>query len=283
MENPLVTVYITTKNRPQLLKRAVDSVLEQSYQRIELIVVDDGSTQETAEYLTQPNLCARVTTIRHTSSKGACASRNAAINAANGSCITGLDDDDYFARDRIQSFVDAWVGVADGYSALFSNFEVKTRGGVKRIELPIVVTSDTLKRQNAMGCQIFTNTLWLRDIGGFDEDMPAWQDYETWFRLVERFGPALNTGLFTYTVDTTHEHERISSSLADRFATAHEKFMCKHRSSFDESQAEIFRLNLLAYPQVNFGIKELVSGFKKSLPVGRRYLERYLAKKFKSF
>ncbi|MCG2794063.1 MAG: glycosyltransferase [Weeksellaceae bacterium] len=94
MENPKVTIYIPTKNRLALLKKAVDSVLRQTYTNWELIVVNDASTDGTKDYLDDLSKSnPKVKVIHHHESLGACVSRNDAIFSATGTFITGLDDD----------------------------------------------------------------------------------------------------------------------------------------------------------------------------------------------
>lgn len=92
----LVTIYIPTKNRLDLLKRAIKSVRDQTYSNIELIVVDDGSKDGTREYLEKEHEAGLLRAIFHQESLGACVARNAAIELSQGEFITGLDDDDYF-------------------------------------------------------------------------------------------------------------------------------------------------------------------------------------------
>lgn len=96
MNFPLVSVYIPTRNRSKLLHRAVHSVLEQSYDNFEVIIVDDGSTDETytiAKELENQNK--NIIVLRNEIARGACVSRNLAISHSKGEYITGLDDDDY--------------------------------------------------------------------------------------------------------------------------------------------------------------------------------------------
>ena len=100
-EKPLITVYIPTHNRSILLKRAVDSVLRQTYENFEIIICDDGSSDNTADYLVDlASRDHRVKFIRNNEPKGACFSRNRCIELAKGEFITGLDDDDEFVENR---------------------------------------------------------------------------------------------------------------------------------------------------------------------------------------
>jgi glycosyltransferase involved in cell wall biosynthesis len=122
----LVTVYIPTYNRLQLLQRAVDSVLDQTYQNIELIIVDDNSNDGTKDYLTElAKKDHRVNFKINTLNLGASASRNKAIQAARGEFITGLDDDDYFMQRRIEEFLDVWRIKKPMTVALFTSVSKK--------------------------------------------------------------------------------------------------------------------------------------------------------------
>ena len=110
MNNPLVTVYIPTYNRKFLLERAILSVLNQTYHNIEVIVVDDGSIDGTRELLVEmAKKDNRLHYYFKENNSGACKSRNIAIANANGFFITGLDDDDYFEKNRVESFVEYFL------------------------------------------------------------------------------------------------------------------------------------------------------------------------------
>ena len=99
-----VGIYIPSKNRLELLKKAIDSVLSQSYQNFKICVVDDGSTDGTFEYLRNLNH-PKITFIRNDESIGACASRNKAIAHLETDLVTGLDDDDVFLPSRLEDLL----------------------------------------------------------------------------------------------------------------------------------------------------------------------------------
>lgn len=104
----LVSVYIVTMNRLNLFQRALESVLCQDYNQLEIIIVDNGSSDGTVEYIR--SLADFINGVRIVSfllpeNKGACYARNYAIKNANGHFITGLDDDDYFTPNRISAFM----------------------------------------------------------------------------------------------------------------------------------------------------------------------------------
>jgi glycosyltransferase involved in cell wall biosynthesis len=109
----LVSIYMPTKNRLDMLKAAVESVRNQSYENVELIVVDEASTDGTAEYLKSiSEVDSRIKVFRNEISRGACYARNIAIRASNGEFITGLDDDDEFKCNHISALVDYWYLLA---------------------------------------------------------------------------------------------------------------------------------------------------------------------------
>ena len=123
-----VTIYVPTKNRVDLLKRAVDSVQAQTYTNWELIVVNDASTDGTYQYL-EDIKSSKIKVIHQPESQGACVARNLAINSATGDFVTGLDDDDYFEPNRLQLFIDGWKAKPENVSVLFEGRKKKKRGG----------------------------------------------------------------------------------------------------------------------------------------------------------
>lgn len=216
---PLVTVYIPTYNRLNLLRRAVKSVLNQDYQNIELIVVDDGSSDGTAEYLMElAGKEARVRYFINQKNSGACVSRNRAIFAANGEFITGLDDDDYFFPNRISLFVAGWRCRDQDTVALFTNSFFKKRSGkVLRTKRKNKVGKVCLFEMNHVGNQVYLPTETIRSIGGFDESLPAWQDYDCWLRVLQSESDSMElVEAASYMVDICHEHPRIGMSSREK-------------------------------------------------------------------
>ena len=101
MEKKIVSVVITTKNRKDLLLRAINSVRNQTYKEIEIIVVDDASTDGTREICENMDDLVYVY-IPLNESKGGNYARNLGIKTANGEYIAFLDDDDYWEVSKIQ-------------------------------------------------------------------------------------------------------------------------------------------------------------------------------------
>ena len=105
---PLVTVYIPTRNRLELLLRAIQSCLAQSFADFEIIVVDDASDQSIRGQIAAiADLDPRIKVMQLDVPQGACAARNLAISHATGKYLTGLDDDDEFMPQRLQQLLDS--------------------------------------------------------------------------------------------------------------------------------------------------------------------------------
>lgn len=220
---PEITVYMPTKNRAQLMKRAAESVLSQTFTRFELIIVDDGSTDETAELLAL--LCAdpRVRVFSNDKS-GACSARNLAISEARGRYITGLDDDDYFLPERLAQFYKN----KDINAAFLCASSIWHYGGFQRVidAKPGFFSLQDQLSYNEASNQVFVLTERLRDIEGFDESFVACQDYDTWTRLMIAYGDAYRLPTPTYVVDDNSGCQRMIDN--PNSVKGYEQFLAKH-------------------------------------------------------
>ena len=217
----LVSVYVTTFNRASMLSRALDSVVSQTYRPIEVIVVNDCSADNTEvlvlDYIDQhQSEELRFKYIRLPENRGACHARNRAIEEASGVFITGLDDDDEFRPDRISELLLSWE---ERYVALCTVIAVDNdQGNISYLSKGVgEISLDKLLDKNLVGSQIFTRTEWMRQAGGFDVAFPAWQDYETWVRILLTFQPKpiLKIGTDSYVQHTGHDGPRITSKTKD--------------------------------------------------------------------
>lgn len=207
---PSVAVYIPTKNRLKLLKRAVDSVLSQTFSDWELIIVDDGSDDGTAEYLMSlKSSDLRVKSIFNDRSIGACASRNRAIEAAESKLVTGLDDDDEFLPKRLETMLAEY---SDDYAFICTSLYWITEHSKRPIlEGDQILTLKSELNRNHSGNQVLVRKDRILSIGGFDSDFPSLQDYDCFVRLIEAYGPAKRIGVPLMNIFIAHEYQRISS------------------------------------------------------------------------
>lgn len=264
---PLVTIYMPTYNRVELLQRAVHSVLKQDYTNIELIVVDDNSKDGTHAYLAKmANEDSRFRYFINEKNSGACVSRNRAIFEANGEFITGLDDDDYFLDSHISGFVQNCNLLEHKYIALYSNtyikYKLESDDNLKLMKYRKIKSCShrQLLTGNWIGNQVFTKTDFLKEIGGFEESLPAWQDLECWYRLLKHYKrKACLIPQSTYTVDLSHPHERITTKKNTARLIAYNVICNKHQLSFGQRET----LKLLLKPDESISLRtiSILSGF----------------------
>lgn len=230
---PLISVYIPTYNRLELLKRAVQSVQNQTYKNFEIIIVDDNSSDGTQDFLVGlAKVDSRIRYFFKDRNSGACVSRNIAINLAQGELITGLDDDDYFLPHRLEFFLDYWVNKKreDSIALFTSNIKSEKSNQAKEHSLfsKKYFKKDDLLFANYVGNQIFTETKTLRQVSGFDESFCMWQDLELWYRVGD-LGNFEHVDKPTYFFDTSHLYGRISEAKSEKIFKTVEQFSEKNQ------------------------------------------------------
>lgn len=274
---PLVTVYIPTHNRINLLLRALKTVLTQTYTRIEIIIVDDGSIDDTEKQLAPYINTQQIRYFKNHKAQGACYSRNLAIEHAQGDYITGLDDDDEFTPNRIEQFVQA-LNLFPSYAFYFTGYQLKDPNRIRTWSSASNIESHAnILKRNRIGNQIFIEKTKLLAVDGFDISLPAWQDHDLWIRLSQKYGPAKKVDNTSYIVDRSHEHERISTNL-QKIKAAHDFFEKKHTAYQSNRFKPFLRLNYLQYPGNSFSISEYLSLL--FTPAGKRATKVFFEKQF---
>jgi glycosyltransferase involved in cell wall biosynthesis len=190
MSCPLISAIIPVFNRPELVKRAINSILSQTYKNFEIIVVDDGSTDETPVVLN--NYCDKIKVIR-TENFGVSAARNTAVKSAFGKYIAFLDSDDEWKKDKLQKQLDHLIQynykvtqteeiwIKDG------KFKNKTKKHIKPVDDIFLPSLDIC--MVSPSAVMMEKTLY-EEYGGFDETLAVCEDYDLWLRmsLNEKFG-----------------------------------------------------------------------------------------------
>ena len=188
LKKPLVSVIIPTFNRGWIVKEAIDSVLEQDFSDYELIVVDDGSDDNTPAIL---KAYGKKITVLHQPNKGVSAARNRGIAAAAGRLIAFLDSDDLwlprklaaqvkFFKDHPETVINQtqehWI--RDGVRVNPKKKHHKFSGMIfeKSLALCLVSPSAVMIQKSLFGT-----------VGVFDEDLPACEDYDLWLRISCRY------------------------------------------------------------------------------------------------
>lgn len=185
----LVSVIIPTYKGTTNLKRAIDSVLNQSYRNIEVIVVDDNNP-DTIDRINTSNIMEsynldNVFYIKHEYNKNGSAARNSGFMVSKGDFIALLDDDDYFSKSKIEDQVSFFVNNLK-YEAVYCWYTMKNN-----IVKP-KLTGSLAKEVLLLKTRIVTPSLMIRretfkELNGFDETYERHQDYEFLIRFFEKY------------------------------------------------------------------------------------------------
>lgn len=197
MTPPTVSVYLPTRNRSSLVVEAARSVLNQTFRDLELVIADDASDDDTPQTLARlAESDSRVRIVRSSRRLGPSAIRNLAVDVARGHLITGIDDDDLMLPRRIDDLVRA----AARYDSLIcTGFYVERNGRRRALNVPRrTITLDALFHFNYIGNQALLQRRKFIELGGFDENLSASEDYDLWTRAVDRYGPGLRIRSVSY-------------------------------------------------------------------------------------
>jgi glycosyltransferase involved in cell wall biosynthesis len=185
---PAVSVIIPTYNRAGMLERAIDSVLSQTWQDFELLIVDDGSTDNTADlikayqgsiiYIQQEN-------------RGAAAARNTGIRAAQTDLLAFLYSDDWYIKEKLELQFNAMLA-NPAYLVSHTQEKWLRRGKhLNQKKRHRKEDGDLFDRCLEL-CAVGMSTIMARrqlfaEIGMFDESLPCCEDYDLWLRVASRY------------------------------------------------------------------------------------------------
>lgn len=194
MENDLVSIIITTCNGDQRLVRAINSALRQSYNNIEIIVVDDNgifsvNQKRTEKLISQFIESGQIKYIVHGENKNGAAARNTGVSNSSGKYIALLDDDDIYFPDRISKLIQ--LINSGNYAAAYSDVVFTYNGKPERIMEAERngFTAEQLLLDSSLlgtGSNIFVRKNYYELINGFDESYTRYQDLEFMIRLLEK-------------------------------------------------------------------------------------------------
>lgn len=187
-DHPLVSVIIPTHDRLALLMEAIGSVRAQRYAPVELIVVDDGSTDGTWERLrAEPGL--RPLRIDHTGRPGAV--RNAGVAVATGDYLAFLDSDDLWMPDKLALQMELLrerpeVPIVHSRELWLRDGHPVSQAG-QRHRRSGWLFADAVRKCIVGPSTVVLHRAVLRAVGGFREDLEIAEDYELWLRVTARF------------------------------------------------------------------------------------------------
>jgi glycosyltransferase involved in cell wall biosynthesis len=184
---PDITVVLPTRNRRAMLARTLGAVLAQRDVDLEVVVVDEASTDDTPAFLAALG-DPRVRCVRHDQPQGVSAARNRGLAEARGRWVAFTDDDDLWAPDKLAAQIDAlartpgarWSGV--GAVTVDADLQVLNSQHAP-IELDVGGISLVYNMVPGGGSGVLVETALAREVGGFDPSLSMIADWEMWIRL----------------------------------------------------------------------------------------------------
>ncbi len=197
--NELVSVIIPTYKRPTTLKRAIDSVLNQTYKNVEVVVADDNGIGtegglDTEAVMQEYKNDSRVKYVQHEVNINGSAARNSGFRKSEGEFIMFLDDDDEFLPDKVSSQIEKLRSLDASWGACYSKYirvaqdgkKIVSKSGEKR-EGDLLV--EELKRNLFVGAgsNLMVRRSIVEEVGGFNENFLRNQDMEFLVKILKKY------------------------------------------------------------------------------------------------
>ena len=195
-EHPVVSIVVVCYNQAQYLGEAIESALAQTYQFVEILVVDDGSTDETAQVAAA---FPRVHYL-HQSNRGLPAARNTGLRRSTGEYIVFLDADDRLLPDAVQQGMHCFGDFPDSAFVSGSYRNMFSDGSPAPTDPQQLVEADHychMLQGNYIG--MHAGVMYRREkiaaVGGFREDLRACEDYELYLRVMRNWPVRVHSGI----------------------------------------------------------------------------------------
>ena len=231
--DPLVSVVVPTYGRPETVLDALDSVATQTYDNIEVVVVDDHSPEPVEPRLRELSFDVQLRCLRHEENKGANAARNTGLRAAAGEFVAFLDDDDVWTSEVVEREVRTFLEGGDSVGVVYTGSIMQNGDGEVIGTYTPEVSGDVLTdlfcgRRIAPFSNIMVRASAIEDAGVLDERFPSLQDREWYFRLAQHceFEPVREP----LVVHRTDDDARISDDFESKRDVSYPLLVEKHRS-----------------------------------------------------
>ncbi|AGB38422.1 glycosyl transferase [Natronococcus occultus SP4] len=240
-----VSIVIPTYNRASVVGRAIDSALAQTCDDLEVIVVDDGSTDGTAAVLESYG-DDRLVVLETGANSGANAARNRGIERASGEFVSFLDSDDELAPTHLERVLEAFRTGSDRVGGVYTSYRKRRDGEVyDLIRARNRVTLADLGRGNPIGS--FSATTFRADVfdavGPLDEELPAVQDYEFYLRVLASSAFDEIRGVPEVLLDRHTDGERIGTDPRRKVA-GYRRVLERHGEHVDRRRRAEFAANV---------------------------------------
>ena len=237
----MISIIIPTYNRATFLARAVKSIINQTYQDVEIIIIDDGSQDDTdivVEQLIEKFSKFKIQYLKNEKNRGAQHSRNKGINNAKGEWIAFLDSDDEWLPKKLEKCID--LAKKENLSVVHSEGYIDYNDGsplVKRNvrKLKGFIYSDILKNAGPMFPSLLVRKKCFEKIGYLDESIVAHQEWETSIRLAKYYDFGfINEPLFIWHQDG---HDSISTNEFKN-CLGYQQIIEKHKVEITKERGE---------------------------------------------
>ena len=232
---PLVTVYITNYNYGKYIRQSINSVLKQTYQNFELIIIDDGSTDNSKKIIDQFSENKKVRVI-YQKNKGLVISNNIAIKLCKGEYIVRLDADDWLDVNFLQIMISNITKTKDCALVFCNYYETDTKGLVVKHIYRHEFSKVKLMDQPAHGACSLINVKILKELGGYDNTLKCQDGVDLWIKIINKYKvKSVNLPLFFYRQHSKNLTKNTNNVLQNR-----NKILKKH------SQNKNKKLSILA-------------------------------------
>ena len=192
---PQVSIIIRTMNRPSSLRRAIKSVLAQSYKNYEIIVVNDGG-EDVSSVISEFSPLSAIRYINHPKNQGRSKAANSGWREATGIYITFLDDDDILLPHHLETLVNHMQ--KNGNRVVYSDsccvfYDIDPETGESRLREKKILFSSDFDRKRLLFenyipnmCAMFEKKC-IEEAGGFDENLQIYEDWDLWIRMSRKY------------------------------------------------------------------------------------------------
>jgi len=184
-DNPLVTVVIPTYKRLKSLSRAINSVYNQTYDNIEIIIINDDPNSDIEKFI---DIKKNVELINHKQNQGPSATRNSGIQRAKGKYIAFLDDDDFFLKTKIEKLVNTMESLNNEWIGIYSWYIREKPRKVMKSNTEGDLSLSLLKcnMRLAGGSSLLLKTDTVKSIGGFNISYQVHEDWDFILRICKK-------------------------------------------------------------------------------------------------
>lgn len=213
-EEEKVSIVLPTFNGERYLRQSLESCLKQTYRNIEVLIVDDGSTDATPQIIHSYG-DNRIISIRQDQNRGLPHSLNSGFAAATGRFLTWTSDDNYYETGAIENILNFLKSKKASF--VYGDFYLLTDNAAVPPRLIQLEDPPVLEIRNSIG-PFFLYTREVMDaVGRYDEEAPLVEDYDYWLRVLKKYKLFhLNQAFYYY-----RDHDKSLTSIYARFLEMH--------------------------------------------------------------